>query len=71
MLNTCIVRGILAGTRTQFREMIRFIDEKKTVPVIDDVVFELSEAKEAYAFLEAKKHFGKIAIRIDHSVASA
>ncbi|KAJ5114049.1 hypothetical protein N7456_002583 [Penicillium angulare] len=71
MLNTCIVRGILAGTRTQFREMIRFIDEKKIVPVIDDVVFELSEAKEAYAFLEAKKHFGKIAIRIDHSVASA
>ncbi|KAJ5272408.1 hypothetical protein N7478_007533 [Penicillium angulare] len=71
LLHTCIVRGILGGTRTQFREMIRFIDERKIVPVIDDVVFELSEAKEAYAFLEEKKHFSKIVIRIDHSAASA
>ncbi|KAI8680795.1 hypothetical protein LRP88_04434 [Fusarium phalaenopsidis] len=66
LLNTCIARGILGGSRNQFKELVRFIDEKKIKPVIDDVVFELAEAKDAYRRLKEKKHFAKVVIRVDH-----
>ncbi|KAK2010960.1 putative alcohol dehydrogenase [Colletotrichum eremochloae] len=62
----CIVRGVLVGSRNQFRKMVRFIEEKKVKPAVDDVTFELSEVKDAYARLKAKKHFSKIVIKIDH-----
>ncbi|KAL4994646.1 hypothetical protein BDV10DRAFT_146452 [Aspergillus recurvatus] len=68
LVHSCVVRGILAGTRNQFRELVRFIDEKKIVPAMDDVVFELAEAKDAYRRLQQKKHFAKIVIRVDHLV---
>lgn len=65
LMHTCIVRGILAGSRTQFRELVHFIDDKKIVPAVDDVVFELAEAKSAYRRLKEKKHFSKVLIKID------
>ncbi|OJJ59274.1 hypothetical protein ASPSYDRAFT_151909 [Aspergillus sydowii CBS 593.65] len=65
-MHTCIVRAILAGTRNQAKEMVRWIDENGIVPVVDDVVFELSEAKDAYRRLKEKKHFAKVVLRIDH-----
>lgn len=65
-MHTCLVRGILASSRRQFQEVVRFIDEKKIVPAVDDVVFELAEAKDAYRRLHEKKHFAKVVIRIDH-----
>jgi len=65
LLHTCIVRGFLGGNRTQLKEVIRFIDEKKISPAVDDVVFELAEAKDAYRRLKAQKHFAKVLIRID------
>ncbi|KAJ5827157.1 Polyketide synthase enoylreductase [Penicillium robsamsonii] len=65
LLHTCIVRGILAGSRNQFRELVRFIDDHKIVPAVDDVVFELTEAKSAYRRLAEKKHFAKVLIKID------
>lgn len=66
MLHTCIVRGIIGGSRSQLKELVRFIDEKGITPAVDDVVFELAEAKDAYRRLEEKKHFSKVVIRIDH-----
>ncbi|KAL4899845.1 hypothetical protein BDW74DRAFT_183335 [Aspergillus multicolor] len=68
MMHSCIVRGILAGTRNQFRELVRFIDERGVVPVIDDVIFELAEAKDAYRRLKEKRHFAKVVLRIEHKV---
>ncbi|GAM33744.1 hypothetical protein TCE0_013f00869 [Talaromyces pinophilus] len=65
LLHTCIVRGFLGGNRSQLKEVIRFIDEKKISPAVDDVVFELAEAKDAYRRLKEKKHFAKVLIRID------
>lgn len=65
LLHTCIVRGFLGGNRTQLKEVIRFIDEKKISPAVDDVVFELAEAKDAYRRLKERKHFAKVLIRID------
>jgi NADPH:quinone reductase-like Zn-dependent oxidoreductase len=67
LLPTCIVRGILAGSRNQLREVIRFIDEKKIFPAIDDVVSELTEAKSAFRRLKEKNHFSKVVIRIDQA----
>ncbi|KAH7007572.1 hypothetical protein EDB80DRAFT_764432 [Ilyonectria destructans] len=64
--HACTVRGLLLGSRSQFREMVRFVDEKKVVPAVDDVVFELSQAKDAYKRLNEQKHFSKVIIRIDH-----
>ncbi|KAJ4181715.1 hypothetical protein NW767_014078 [Fusarium falciforme] len=66
LLHTCIARGILGGSRNQFKELVRFIDDKKIKPVIDDVVFELAEVKDAYRRLKEKKHFAKVVIRVDH-----
>ncbi|KAI8631871.1 putative alcohol dehydrogenase [Xylariaceae sp. FL1651] len=66
LLHSCIVRGILGGSRAQFRELVDFIDQKSIKPAVDDVVFELAEAKEAYRRLNEKKHFSKVVIRIDH-----
>lgn len=71
LLHACIVRGILAGSRNQLREVVRFIDEKKIVPTIDDVVFELAEAKSAYRRLKEKKHFSKVVIQIDQPKTEA
>ncbi|KAI0190852.1 putative alcohol dehydrogenase [Astrocystis sublimbata] len=66
VMHTCIVRGLFGGTRAQFRELVSFIDEKGIKPAVDDVVFELAEAKDAYRRLEEKKHFAKVVMRIDH-----
>ncbi|RAL03759.1 zinc-dependent alcohol dehydrogenase family protein [Aspergillus ibericus CBS 121593] len=67
LMHTCIVRGLLAGSRSQFREVIRFIDEKGIVPAMDEVVFELAEAKSAYRRLEEKRHFAKVVIQLGPS----
>ncbi|KAL4757819.1 zinc-dependent alcohol dehydrogenase family protein [Aspergillus foveolatus] len=66
LMHSCIIRGILAGSRNQFKELVRFIDEKKLVPAMDDLIFELAETKDAYRRLKEKKHFAKVMIRIDH-----
>ncbi|KAI1875865.1 uncharacterized protein JN550_002151 [Neoarthrinium moseri] len=69
LFHTCVVRGVLAGSRAQLRELVQFIDEKGIKPALDDVVFELKESKDAYRRLKEKKHFSKVVIRIDHPEA--
>lgn len=66
LLHTCMARGFLGGSRSQYEDMVRFIDEKSITPAVDDVVFELAEAKDAYRRLKERKHFSKVLIRIDH-----
>ncbi|KAH6646094.1 putative alcohol dehydrogenase [Truncatella angustata] len=65
--HTCVVRGILGGSRAQLRELVRFVDKHNIKPALDDKVFELADARDAYRRLDAQKHFAKIAIRIRHS----
>lgn len=65
IMHTCIVRGILGGSRAQFKELVRYIDEKGISPAVDGVSFELADAKDAYRRLQEKKHFSKVVIRID------
>ncbi|OAA80323.1 Alcohol dehydrogenase superfamily, zinc-type [Akanthomyces lecanii RCEF 1005] len=65
LLHTCILRGILGGSRNDLMAAVDFIDAKGIRPAVDGVVFELAEAKNAYRRLKEKKHFAKILIRID------
>ncbi|KAF5556687.1 alcohol dehydrogenase [Fusarium mexicanum] len=66
LMFTCTIRGFLMGSQNQYKDLVRYIDEKKLKPVYDDTVFELADAKEAYRKLKEQKHFAKVVIRIDH-----
>lgn len=62
--NTCMVRGLLVGSRMQFEEMNAAIDANGIKPVVDEKVFSLEDAKEAYQYMWDQKHFGKLTIKI-------
>ncbi|OYD08596.1 alcohol dehydrogenase [Paludifilum halophilum] len=59
-------RTISVGSRQDFEEMNRLIEDKGMVPVIDHT-FLFDEAKEAFEYMEKQKFFGKIAISHSHS----
>ncbi|KAI5366020.1 putative GroES-like superfamily, alcohol dehydrogenase-like, NAD(P)-binding domain superfamily [Septoria linicola] len=60
----CTVRGILLGSRQQFREMIEFVEEQNLRPVLDFRTWDLEEVKRAYDWLENQKHFSKVVIKL-------
>jgi NADPH:quinone reductase-like Zn-dependent oxidoreductase len=57
------VKGIYVGSRADFETMNRAVESTGLRPVVDRV-FELGEAREALATLEAGVHFGKLVIRV-------
>jgi NADPH:quinone reductase-like Zn-dependent oxidoreductase len=61
----CIVRGIYVGSRVLFEEMNKAIEANNIHPVLDDKVFALEEAKEAYQYMWDRNHVGKVCIKID------
>ncbi|KAL9101162.1 MAG: hypothetical protein Q9187_009273, partial [Circinaria calcarea] len=65
LTNSCIVRGLMVGSRQSFEEMNRAIDVNGIKPVVDEKVFKLEEVKEAYQYMWDQKHFGKLTISID------
>jgi NADPH:quinone reductase-like Zn-dependent oxidoreductase len=60
--NICTVRGILVGSRLQMEDMCRAIEVNDIHPVVDEKVFKLGELKEAYEYMWAQKHFGKLVV---------
>ena len=60
----CTVRGVLVGSRQQFEEMNEAIDANFIKPVVDERVFMLEEAREAYQYMWERKHVGKLTIRV-------
>ncbi|CAM1510872.1 Fc.00g083850.m01.CDS01 [Cosmosporella sp. VM-42] len=64
-MHTCLVRGLLCGSRAQLKQLVHYVDEKGIKPAVDGVVFELADAKEGYRRLNDKKHFSKVVIRVD------
>lgn len=60
----CSVRGVILGTRNQFKDMVKFIEKNGVEPVFDERVFRLREVKEAYKWLEEQKHFSKVVIKV-------
>lgn len=64
IFDVCIIRGVLLGTRKQFKGMVIFIEEKDVRPVLDDVVFGLEEVKDAYGRMVKREHFSKVVIKM-------
>ncbi|OIW24696.1 NAD(P)-binding protein [Coniochaeta ligniaria NRRL 30616] len=60
----CIVRGVLLGSKAMFRDMVKFCEQKNVQPTLDDVVFSLARARDAYERLEKQQHFSKVVITI-------
>jgi NADPH:quinone reductase-like Zn-dependent oxidoreductase len=59
----CVFRGIFLGSRSMFRDMVQFLEQKKLRPALDDVVFRLEDAKSAFERLEKQQHFSKVVIK--------
>jgi len=55
--------GAYLGTKAELVEMMKFMQTKKTRPVIDSK-FKLSEAAKAHERMEKSEHFGKIVLQI-------
>ncbi|KAI0145201.1 putative alcohol dehydrogenase [Xylariaceae sp. FL1272] len=65
-INLFTCRGIWVGDRLQMEDMCRAIEGNvdKLRPVVDKRVFNLEELREAYEYLEAGKHLGKVCVEI-------
>jgi len=61
----CTVRGVYVGSKELMRDMIRAIEANDIHPVVDEKVFGLDEVREAYEYMWAQKHFGKLAIKVN------
>ncbi|MGH8853922.1 MAG: zinc-dependent alcohol dehydrogenase family protein [Telluria sp.] len=55
--------GIVVGSRGMLEDVLRFADVAGLKPVIDRV-FPFAQAREAYRYLEAGAHFGKVVIDV-------
>ncbi len=67
LMNLCTVRGILVGPREQMEDMCRAVESnpEKLRPVVDKEVFTLEKTRDAYEYMWAQKHFGKVCIKIE------
>ncbi|KAK1142830.1 hypothetical protein N8T08_007264 [Aspergillus melleus] len=63
--NICTVRGIYVGSKALMNDMIKAIEVNNIHPVLDTKVFSLDQTREAYDYMWAQKHFGKVAIKIE------
>lgn len=57
--------GSTMGSRQELKAMIEHINHYKTHPIVDKA-FNLTQAQEAFDYLEINKQFGKIALTIDN-----
>jgi NADPH:quinone reductase-like Zn-dependent oxidoreductase len=64
LMHMCIIRGVLLGSRNMFKDMNRFIEDHDIKMAIDQEIFDLEHAKQAYEKLQAQKHFSKLIIKI-------
>lgn len=63
--NICTIRGVYVGSKALMNDMIKAIEVNDIHPVIDQKVFSLDQTKDAYEYMWAQKHFGKITISIN------
>ena len=52
--NICTVRGVYVGSKALMRDMIRAIEANDIHPVVDDKVFTLEKAREAYEYMVSR-----------------
>lgn len=55
--------GSYMGSKKELEEVLKLIEAKKIHPVVDKI-FPLEKAKEAHKYLEERKNFGKVVLKI-------
>jgi len=55
--------GTTMGTESEFQEMVKFVEEKEIMPIVDNV-FPLDEAEKALRLMDSGQQFGKIVLNI-------
>ncbi|ORY55911.1 uncharacterized protein BCR38DRAFT_451866 [Pseudomassariella vexata] len=63
--NICTARGVYVGSKEMMEDMVAAVEANDIHPVVDKTVFGLDQVREAYDYMWAQKHFGKIAIKIE------
>ncbi|KAL2782562.1 hypothetical protein BJX66DRAFT_177256 [Aspergillus keveii] len=61
----CTVRGVYVGSKALMKDMVRAIEANDIHPVVDEKVFSLDKAREAYEYMWGQNHFGKLTIKIE------
>jgi NADPH:quinone reductase-like Zn-dependent oxidoreductase len=65
IIRKCLsVNGIYVGSGDMQKQMHAALEANKIRPEIDRI-FTFDQAKDAFAYLESAKHFGKIVVRVD------
>ena len=58
-----LIQRRTAGNKHQFTDMHRSFEVAGVKPIVDKV-FEFDQLKEAYEYLQAAKHIGKVVVRV-------
>ncbi|GKZ20529.1 hypothetical protein AbraIFM66951_005854 [Aspergillus brasiliensis] len=65
-ISRCLtLKGFVNGPTERFEEMVEFTDKHQIHPIVCKT-FKFEEAKEAFKYMEAGSHFGKIVIQVSH-----
>ncbi|KUF64560.1 Zinc-type alcohol dehydrogenase protein [Phytophthora nicotianae] len=63
----CIVRGISLGSQQQLRDLVQFVSHHHIQPFVQKTFgFSRNEVLEAFDYLQAGRHIGKVGIEIKH-----
>lgn len=65
LMNVCTFRGVYVGSRQQLQALVAAVEANDVHPVLDEKVFSLEEAREAYQYMWDRKHFGKVVIKVE------
>ncbi|KAE8409807.1 hypothetical protein BDV37DRAFT_267473 [Aspergillus pseudonomiae] len=63
--HVCTVRGIYVGSRAMLKDMVRAFEANDIHPVVDEKAFTLEQGKEAFEYLAAQRHIGKVVVQIN------
>lgn len=58
------VRGILAGSKLQFKDINHAIEYQNIKSMVNRKTFSFKEARKAYHYLDNQKHVGKVVITL-------
>ncbi|KAL7619448.1 hypothetical protein AAE478_009987 [Parahypoxylon ruwenzoriense] len=61
----CTTRGVYVGSKEQMEDMVAAIEANDIHPVVDQKIFDFEKARDAYEYMWAKSHFGKVVIKIE------
>jgi D-arabinose 1-dehydrogenase-like Zn-dependent alcohol dehydrogenase len=71
LARVCTIRGVYVGSREQMEEMVAAMEEHDIHPVVDDKVFTLEQAKEAYEYMVSSVLVAEVTNVADRLVVGA